>query len=256
MWLPGKPVTADVLLPNLVEPNVENEIRIVVYDRRYNQVKNFESRVMLDLKDAVVSGLSATGFSTGPEGYALVPMVFEREMPYGCMQFKITGLGSFSTNPFGVAKNAAKQRIFWGDLSGRSALSDGGPRGPEDYFRYARDIRGLDFAALSDSCFGLTKQGHWDKLVQTVNNNSFDELFVALLGYELMPAGIGPRTVYFSGNSGELVVGVSKGSGPALKPSAGGFLFVDEIHQLQDFAGILKEFGKNQVLWAGKRCRN
>ncbi len=250
----GDPVTADVLLPNVVEPNQENEIRIVVYDRYANQVKNFDSRVMLDLKGAVVSGLSATGFSTGPEGYALVPMVFEREMPYGCMEFNVTGLGGLKTNPFKVSSDNGKNRIFWGDLDGRSSLSDGGPRNPDDFFRYARDIRGLDFAALSDSCLGLARPGCWQNFLQSVDNNNFDDLFIALAGYEMLPVGIGPRTVYFPDCAGKLVVGVSKGSEPVLKQSAGGFTFVDAIHQLQDFDGILKEFGKSKVLWSGRRC--
>jgi len=40
-------------------------------------------------------------------------------------------------------------RVLWGDLHGHSNLSDGSGSA-EDYFRYARDIAGLDLAVLTD----------------------------------------------------------------------------------------------------------
>ena len=48
---------------------------------------------------------------------------------------------------------AAEYRLFWGDVHGHSAISDG-KGSPGDYFTYARDVARLDFVVLTDHDFG------------------------------------------------------------------------------------------------------
>lgn len=58
-----------------------------------------------------------------------------------------TDLVGVTTNP--CVASDAERPILWGDLHGHSLLSDGTAT-VEQYYRYARDVAGLDVAALTD----------------------------------------------------------------------------------------------------------
>jgi hypothetical protein len=79
-------------------------------------------------------------------------------------------------------------RILWGDLHGHSAISDGTGT-PEEYYRYARDVAGLDVTALTDhDHWGMrplsTAPDLWNEILAT--GAAFHEpgRFVTLPGYE------------------------------------------------------------------------
>lgn len=84
--------------------------------------------------------------------------------------------------------------IYWGDLHGHTILSDGNynlvtsvrdrnDNTPANHLRFARDLAGLDFAAISDHDYALD-EGKWTQLVGKANR--FDEpgSFVAFSGIE------------------------------------------------------------------------
>ena len=92
-------------------------------------------------------------------------------------------------------------RVLFGDLHGHSALSDGTGT-PEDYYAYARDVAGLDFAALTD-------HDHWGMRFVDESPELWDEIlaanraahqpgrFVVLHGYEWTSWIHGHRHVLF-----------------------------------------------------------
>jgi hypothetical protein len=62
-------------------------------------------------------------------------------------------------------------RVLWGDLHGHSGLSDGTGE-PDDYYRYARDVAGLDVAVLTD-------HDHWGMLPLATHPALFDEILAS-----------------------------------------------------------------------------
>jgi hypothetical protein len=82
----------------------------------------------------------------------------------------------------------AQYHIFWGDMHGHTAHSDG--KGSlDDYFRYARDVVKLDFVVVSDHDFGNAAPWKMPKETWTLTQDKADEhtvggKFVAIAGYE------------------------------------------------------------------------
>ena len=110
------------------------------------------------------------------------------------------------SNPLWIGAEAP--RVFWGDLHGHSNLSDGTGT-PEDYFRYARDVAALDFAALTDhDHYGvLFLDAHpemWELIQRTVREFNEPKRFVTLPGYEWTSWLHGHRHVIWFDDSGEV----------------------------------------------------
>ena len=84
--------------------------------------------------------------------------------------------------------------IYWGDLHGHTVLSDGnynlvtGKRDrndhtPAHHLHYARDLAGLDFAAVSDHDYALTEE-KWAEIVRETRRFDAPGRFVAFAGIE------------------------------------------------------------------------
>jgi len=112
-----------------------------------------------------------------------------------------------TANPLWVTENPPP--ILWGDLHGHSNFSDG-TGVPEDYFRYARDVAGLDVAALTDhDHFGVRFLDAHPELWAEIENQVrvFHEpgRFVTLLGYEWTSWLYGHRHVLYFQDQGEVL---------------------------------------------------
>jgi len=114
------------------------------------------------------------------------------------------------SNPLRVGDGLAP--VLWGDLHGHSNHSDGTGT-PHDYYAYARDVSGLDFAVLTDhDHFGVrfldANPEIWDEIQAEVD--AFDQpgRFVALLGYEWTSWLYGHRHVVYFDGEGEVLSSV------------------------------------------------
>jgi len=107
------------------------------------------------------------------------------------------------SNPV-VCRPSWERRIFWGDVHGHSAFSDG-MRQPDEYFDYGRYVALLDVTVLTDHAENLYG-GEWGKLVSITNAKNDPPAFVTLLGYEwtsdAWSGGYGHRCVYLRGKGG------------------------------------------------------
>lgn len=85
-------------------------------------------------------------------------------------------------------------QIYWGDLHGHTVLSDGnynlitGKRDRDDntpahYLHFARDLAGLDFAAVSDHDYALTEE-KWAEIVREAHRFNAPGRFVVFAGTE------------------------------------------------------------------------
>ncbi|HNX34993.1 MAG TPA: CehA/McbA family metallohydrolase [Kiritimatiellia bacterium] len=82
----------------------------------------------------------------------------------------------------------AQYRIFWGDMHGHTANSDGTGT-LDDYFRYAKEVSKLDFVVISDHDFGngppwCMPQAVWKQTQDKADAYTVDGTFVAIAGYE------------------------------------------------------------------------
>lgn len=83
---------------------------------------------------------------------------------------------------------SAQDHIYWGDMHGHTAHSDG--KGSlDDYFVHARDVAKLDFVVVSDHDFGNAAPWHMPKETWTLTQDKADRYtadgtFVAIAGYE------------------------------------------------------------------------
>jgi hypothetical protein len=111
------------------------------------------------------------------------------------------------SNPMIVSPGAA--RVLWADLHGHSNFSDGTGT-PEDYFAYARDVGGLDVAALTDhDHWGLRPLAQhpamWAEIRRQAKRFHEPGRFVTLLGYEWTNWLHGHRHVLYFEDRGELL---------------------------------------------------
>ena len=103
-------------------------------------------------------------------------------------------------------------RVLWADLHGHSGLSDGTGT-PDDYFSYARDVAGLDVAALTDhDHWGMQALARtpelWERIRDAVDAFHRPGEFVTLLGYEWTNWIQGHRHVLYFDGEGEVLSSV------------------------------------------------
>jgi hypothetical protein len=96
--------------------------------------------------------------------------------------------------------------ILWGDIHAHSALSDG-TGAPADLLEYARDVVGLDVAAVTDhdahGLFPLAGES-WETIRAVTEAAYVPGEFVTLLGYEWTSWTWGHRNVYYPALEGEV----------------------------------------------------
>jgi hypothetical protein len=200
------PAQLRVTLPSVVRPGERFPVTLALLDAQGN------------------AGASTAGeivFPELPPGLELAPRValvaadagrktvtaLARES--GVLRLRAEGPGGLTaeSNPLLVSREGP--RVLWGDLHGHSNLSDGTGT-PEDYFRYARDVAGLDVAALTD-------HDHWGMLPLASRPELWAEIrretqrfhepgrFVTLLGYEWTSWIHGHRHVLYFEDEGRLL---------------------------------------------------
>ncbi len=147
------------------------------------------------------SGLSLDDGSTQFEVETTAPGVFRIHASAGSLRAV--------SNPLVVAAAGADATpIFWGDLHGHSAFSDGTGT-PEAYFRYARDTAGLDVVALTDhDHLGVQRldesPGRWQTIRAHTQSFHQPHRFVTLLGFEWTNWVYGHRHVLYFDDRGDV----------------------------------------------------
>jgi hypothetical protein len=111
------------------------------------------------------------------------------------------------SNPLFVDPHAP--RLLWADLHGHSSLSDGTGT-PEDFYRYARDVAGLDVAALTDhDHWGIPfldeSPALWREIGAAAARFHEPGRFVTLLGFEWTNWVHGHRHVLYFEDEGPLL---------------------------------------------------
>ncbi|MEE2663756.1 MAG: CehA/McbA family metallohydrolase [Myxococcota bacterium] len=201
--------------PTTAQPGEEIELRVSVLDALGNAGVTVEGEVRLEA-EAGLEFPSRVGLSAGDAGTA---SVLGRALTAGVHRIRAQlsiddpsargGSRELVTVSDPIVVREGVPRILWADLHGHSNLSDGTGT-PEDFFRYAREIGGLDVAALTD-------HDHWGMRFLDANPEMWERIqraaaaahepgrFVTLLGYEWTSWLHGHRHVLYFDDTGPVL---------------------------------------------------
>lgn len=214
--IPGRPIALEVTTPSVVTPGGRFSTLVKAVDALGNAAPS-----PLDLEFRLVSG------EANPETWKMeantngTPARLSLSLPSeGVWRIgvhdrlrNIEGL-----SPTILAHPSPHMRLFWGDIHGHSAASDGA-LSPEEYYTFARDVSGLDFCSLTDhddvghnsnvpDHSRFMTQEVWEDLQSVTNRFNAPRKFATLVGYEYsqIELGIeGHRNVYYKADSGPLL---------------------------------------------------
>lgn len=195
------PKQLSILGPSTARVGETVRLHVAALDGRANW-----SRVKLALEVDPDDGLETVRALTLRDGRAELEA---RVASSGIWRVRIRGLGGqvAESNPLLVLPETP--RVLWGDLHGHSNLSDGSGNA-EDWFRFARDVAGLDVAALTDHdhvgrdvLAGSTEK--WNEIRAQVDAFHAPGRFVTLLGFEWTSWIYGHRHVLYFDRSGAVL---------------------------------------------------
>ena len=207
--LAGPPARLNVVVPSTVLPDEAFLLRISVLDAIGNAGTDFTGEVRLIAAPDGLEFPETVSFGADDLGVRPVNVTAREKGLYRFIaQATVQGRELVAqSNPLLVEPRIA--RIMWADLHGHSNLSDGTGT-PEQFLRYARDVSGLDFVALTD-------HDHWGMLFLDEHPDLWEEIrqqtrafndpghFVTVLGYEWTSWIHGHRHVLYFGDDGPII---------------------------------------------------
>jgi hypothetical protein len=180
--LPGPAAQLRVSLPALARPGEPVRLVVAALDAEGSAGVDLRGTVTLALPPEL-AGPGEVALGAGAR--AVVELVARGA---GIARVAARGPGELAaeSNPLVVSRSAP--RILWADLHGHTQLSDGTGT-PKDYFDYARDVAGLDVAAITDhDHWGIPfldrTPAHWEEIENAVRAAHAPGRFVSLVGYE------------------------------------------------------------------------
>lgn len=202
--LPGPPARLLAWLPSTAAPGEEALLRLAWVDAAGNRAAGeaelrLEGPSWLGLPERALlqDGVATVRFTPREEGVATA--LATALAPAG------EGLEPARSNPLLV--RAGAPRLLWGDLQVHTALSDGSAT-PAEALAYARDVAGLDLAAITDhDHWGMRPLARhpasWEQVLAAVRAATGPG-FLAIPGYEWTSWRWGHRHVLFFGPPGPL----------------------------------------------------
>jgi hypothetical protein len=212
----GPPVALEVVAPSIVAADEPVTVRAKVVDALGNLVPSDGEADFV----FVAGGRPVVRQTLMLDARAAAASATLRTPGEGVWRVEVRSLSSqlAGRSPAVSVERAPALRLFWGDIHGHSAASDGA-LSPDAYYAFARDVSGLDFCALTDhddvghnsnvpdhSRF-MTEET-WRTLQAVTNRYNEPGRFATLIGFEYsqIELGIeGHRNVYYRGASGPLL---------------------------------------------------
>jgi len=150
-------------------------------DRYGNPAPSYDGTVHLAPADGDPAALASHRFTPADGGaFRFEPVLFRQS---GVQTLTVTdGRYAATSNPVRVVASRPKKTLLWGDLHGHTLFSDG--RGTvEEYYDFAENVAGLDFAAVTDHAFELV-DAMWAHSKAVTNRANQPGRFVTFQAYE------------------------------------------------------------------------
>jgi hypothetical protein len=202
---PGPPALLVATLPSLARPGESVTLRLAVLDGAGNAGASLVGELQLSAPPGVDLPASLR-LGAADAGVRSVPLVAREP---GVVRVRAIAEGGLEAESNPLLVEAEAPRILWGDLHGHSNLSDGTGT-PDDYYRYARDVAGLDVAALTDHDhwgvpFVDESPALWQRIREAAARFHAPGRFVTLLGFEWTSWLHGHRHVLYFADEGPLL---------------------------------------------------
>ena len=177
----GPAVQLSATAPSQAVKNEEISVLLRAEDSFYNVDENFNETIsILDehgnvLADqiSITNGLTRTNIILNALGHHRLKLTNHRGETLG------------RSNPIRVFEEDPDYKIFWGDIHGHSGDSDGLAQNIDEYFKFGRDVAGLDILALTDH-----GSPDWESNINAVKTYHDPGKFVTILAQEM---GKGPN---------------------------------------------------------------
>lgn len=203
----GPPAEMTVIAPSRLALGDSGLLRIALLDEHGNRCEDYVGNIRLLASESCLAIQDSVAI--GPTGKGIVSVPIEAR-GIGIERVEAvsdSGLSSRS-NPTKVTEHVDTS-LYWGDLHAHGV--DSFDAIGRHAFRYARDVSGLDFFALTDHC-EMWPDEAWVRLRDAVKNEDRPGEFATILGYEAtFPGPWGHHNVYFRGLEGP-VLGSDEGS--------------------------------------------
>ncbi len=205
----GPPARLELNLPTVARPGDTVRLHLAVLDALGNAGVEIAAEIELSGPGSALGHPESVRLRREDRGLRTVPVTVR-----GAGVWTIEAAGPHGlegeSNPLVV--DAGARRVLWADLHGHSNLSDGTGT-PEDYFRYARDVAGLDVVALTDhDHWGMRALSQhpalWRRIRRLTGRFHEPGRFVTLLGYEWTSWLHGHRHVLYFDDRGEVLSAV------------------------------------------------
>jgi hypothetical protein len=206
---PGPPARLVLGLPSVARPGETVRLNLAVVDAVGNAWPEVEGEVSLSAEGAEARLPATVRLVPEDRGRLAIDVTATAE---GTVRVEARGPGPLSGLADPLVVSATLPRVYWGDLHGHSALSDG-TGAPEDYYRYARDVAALDVAALTDhDHWGMRALSRspelWEEICSAAQEFHAPGRFVTLLGFEWTSWIHGHRHVLYFGDEGRVLSSV------------------------------------------------
>ena len=197
----GPPSQLVAILPTTAHVGDSVLLRLALLDKRGNW-STARDEVALEADD----GLDVPPHAALRDGHVDVSVAVRGP---GVMRIRAKAKSGYAAEANPLVVLPQTPRVLWGDLHGHSNLSDGSGS-PEDYFRYARDVAGLDVSVLTDHDHVGRRMldaspDLWKEIRDTVERFHAPGRFVTLLGFEWTSWIYGHRHVLYFGSDGEVI---------------------------------------------------
>ncbi len=153
------------------------QIRVSALDGMGNLDTSFHGQLVVTLGETETRGEMRNGLCRTE-----LPEVPQDGLHKAAVRAEPAGLKAWS-NYFMADRAGKYNRLVWGDIHGHSILSDGTGEYDEHY-AYARDVRFMDAAALTDHDNQIIENGSWPYIQEKARQWTEPGRFVVLPGYE------------------------------------------------------------------------
>lgn len=193
--LPGEPVAVRVVAADLENHNPSHHHQGEITLKTNGDPK--AKPLTVDMPESAHGSLRIENVAVPKSGVSRIQVVDERNSLMG------------RTNPIQPGIAPPGERLYFGEIHSHTEISDG-TGSVEDNFHWARDVEGLDFAALADhfedgQSYNHTLEDKWRLTKDATRKFNDPGRFVTLLGYEIGTVEA-HRNVYFRDDEGRMIV--------------------------------------------------
>ncbi|MEA2064111.1 MAG: DUF3604 domain-containing protein, partial [Gemmatimonadota bacterium] len=200
--LPEKAERLITVAPSNVEPGKSVSLRIITVDKYLNPVKEQDTEYAVRAGGGEKIYTSRNGVIELPP----LPDPGKKCEAYAVNLLHKKGISGLS-NPVRSGKYMGSENLYWGDIHAHTACSDGLGT-PVELLAFARDVAGLDFAAMTDhdDIGPFLSREQWEDIQQATASVNRPGEFVTFLGYEYR-SGLADMNVYYPGDKGPMMCG-------------------------------------------------